>query len=174
MRKLLMMCAMLGILVSCGERVKTKEEIQEDLTKKAKTMVSEYCKHAYKDYQPMEWFTLFENQAMQVDEVKEQYESLINLRDEIVGDTIRPFSKHPKFEAHGVAQNAFMEALTSYEPIAYCIGHSFSYEGYFGRQIELYYFICVPPEMEVIATRAEMPEAFNPVLIDDYGFLDKR
>lgn len=176
MKRIFAIIFIVPIFLSCGSTEKennSTETMDEILTQKAHKSISEYCQHAYRDYQPMEWFSLTGNDKMKDEELRGKYETLIKVRDKLVQDSIQYDSNHPRYVEHNEIRLDFLCALRDYEHTSYCMGHTFSHDGYYGRQIELYYFVLLPPDMNVIARFVEKPKVYSITIIEDYGDINE-
>lgn len=173
MKRMLMMWLMAIVIVSCSakgqsneDREPTREEIKAELTKKARESIADYCKHLYRDYQPMEWFNLYGDQAIYNEEIKEKHIKTLELRDSLLAVNPNPRLDDPGYKEYSNAYSDFLESYRDYEPELYSMGHAFSHDTYIGRKVELFYFIMLPPDMKVISKYEEQPEIYIPVLID--------
>ena len=187
MRRLLLLAAAMIVMVACAKTNKTHdaegpnshepterdiyEEREAARLQKAKDNITKYCEHAYRDYQPKEWFNMDGNDKMKDPQLWRKYTELLALRDEILNDSI-PHREHPRYEKHQELFFSFMNDWQLYDHSSYCLGHGFSHDIGIGRRLELIYFILLPPDMLILSLENERPNDYTFTLVTDYGSLD--
>lgn len=186
MRRLLLLTAAMIIMVACAKTNKshdaespnshepTERDIYEEREaarlQKAKDNITKFCEHAYRDYQPMEWYNMNGNDKMKDPQLWGKYTELLALRDEILNDSI-PHREHPLYEKHLELFSGFVDDYRLYDHSSYCLGHAFSHDIGIGRCLEIIYFILLPPDMLILSLEDKRPNDYTITLVTDFGSL---